>query len=258
MPALVRQPAATLATACELTHVERDPIDFGRIASEHQGYVAALRDGGRPVIELPALPQHPDSVFVEDAAVVVGPVAILTRPGVASREAEPQFLEASLRALGLDVLALSPPARLDGGDVLRIGRRFYVGQGTRSDASGHAAFADCMRSLGFDTFAVPTGRSLHLKTAVTALDDETVLLNPVWVDRQAFDGLRVLEIDPSEPFAANALRLDDRLLVNAAFPSTRQRIEAHARGQGLRVEAVELREFGRAEAGLTCLSLVWT
>lgn len=256
MFALVRRPAPTLATRCELTHLARTPIDFARIEAEHAAYVAALRDGARAVLELPALPDHPDSVFVEDAAVLVGELAILTRPGVASRVDEPRHLAEPLRTAGLRVVALPAPARLDGGDVLRIGRTYYVGQGTRSDAAGAAAFADCVRPLGCEVRRVPLGPSLHLKTAVTALDDGSVLLNPAWVDRRAFDGLHVLEVDPSEPFAANVLRLDDRLLVNAAHPATRRRVEAHARERGLRVDAVDLREFGRAEAGLTCLSLV--
>jgi dimethylargininase len=209
------------------------------------------------VHELPALPSHPDSVFIEDAAVLVDGIAVLTRPGAASRADEPRHIAAALRALGFSTMELAKPARLDGGDVLCIGRTFLVGQGTRTDAAGFAAFRAIVEPLGYVVRAVPLGPTLHLKTAVTALDDHTLLLNPRWVDRDALAGFDVVEIDAGEPFAANVLRLGDHLLVNAACPATGARVALHARDLGLAVDAVELREFGRAEAGLTCLSLVW-
>jgi dimethylargininase len=218
--------------------------------------VATLRAAGLEVVELPALPQHPDSVFVEDAAVVLDGLAILTRPGTASRLDEPMHLRPALESLGLRIAALTAPATLDGGDVLRIGQRLYVGQGTRSNTEGIAQLAALAAPRGFEVVAVPLGPSLHLKTAVTALDDETVLINRLGVDPATFEGFAVIEVDPAEPFAANLLRLPRTLVLNAAFPATRRIVEAHARSRGIEVRAVDIAEFGKAEAGLTCLSVL--
>ena len=256
MRAIVRRPAATLATSCELTHLDRVPIDFACIEAQHAAYVATLRAVGLEVVELPAMPEHPDSVFVEDAAVVLGDLAILTRPGTASRADEPRHLQPTLESLGLRIAALAFPATLDGGDVLRIGRTLYVGQGTRTNADGIAQLAALATPLGFELVAVPLGPSLHLKTAVTALDDETLLVNRAGVDPSRFRALRVIDVDQSEPFAANVLRLPRALVVNAAFRFTRRRIEAHAMAHGIAMHAVDIGEFGKAEAGLTCLSVI--
>jgi dimethylargininase len=202
------------------------------------------------------LPVFPDSVFVEDAAVALPGRVLLTRPGTPSREAEPRFLRETLAGRGLEIAQLEPPATLDGGDVLRIGRRLYVGASSRTNAAGIAGLDAWARRDGLEVVAVALGQSLHLKTAVTALDDDTIVANPAWVDPAAFAVARVVEVDPREPFGANVLRIGATLLANAAFPRTRERIEAHARAGGLRVAAVDISEFGKAEAGLTCLSLV--
>ena len=254
MRGFVRRPAATRATACELTHVDRVAIDFARIEAQHAAYVATLRAVGLEVVERPALPEHPDSVSVEDAAVVLGDLAILTRPGTASRLDEPAHLRPALESLGLRIATLDAPATLDGGDVLRVGWRLYVGQGTRTNAHGIAQFAALAGALGYAVVAVPLGPSLHLKTAVTALDDDTLLVNRAGVDASRFGALRVIDVDVREPFAANVLRLPRALVVNAAFPATRRRVEAHATAHGIGVHAVDIGEFGKAEAGLTCLS----
>lgn len=256
MRAIVRQPTAALATACELTHVARVPLDFARIEAQHADYVATLRGAGCEVLVLPPLPRYPDSVFVEDAVVVIGDLAILTRPGAASRREEPAHLHAALVSFGLGIASLAAPATLEGGDVLRIGPRLYVGQGTRTNRDGIARLAALVEPLGCHVVAVPLGPSLHLKTAVTALDDHTLLANRAWIDTGPFGGLRVIDVDPAEGFAANVLRLGDTLVVNAAFPATRRRVEAFARGCGLDVRAVDVGEFGKAEAGLTCLGII--
>ena len=255
--ALLRAPATTLATDCELTHVARRPIDVARIAAEHAAYAQALRDAGLQVTVLAGEPALPDSVFVEDAALVLDELAVLTRPGAASRRAEPALLADALAALRPGLARIEAPGTLDGGDVLRIGRELWVGLTTRTNAGGIAQLAAITAPFGYRVQGVPLGPSLHLKTACTALDDETLLANPAWVDTAALGGRRIIAVDPDEPFAANVLRLDGAWVVNAAFPRTRARIEAHARATGVRVHAVELMEFGKAEAGLTCLSLVF-
>jgi dimethylargininase len=254
--AIVRLPAPSLASECALTHIARTPIDFARIGAQHAAYREALRAAGCTLDVLPALPAFPDSVFVEDAAVALPGRVVLARPGTPSRQAEPRFLRETLAGRGLEIAQLEPPATLDGGDVLRIGRRLYVGASSRTNAAGIAGLDAWARRGGLEVVTVPLGPSLHLKTAVTALDDDTILVNPGWVDPAAFVVARVIEVDPQEAFAANVLRIGATLLVNQAFARTRERIEAHAQAGGLQVVAVDISEFGKAEAGLTCLSLV--
>ncbi len=254
--AIVRRPAPTLADRCELTFLARSAIDFAMLERQHAGYRAALTEAGAEVVTLDAIDAHPDSVFVEDAAVVLDGVAVLTRPGVASREAEPEAIAPALAAWR-PLQRIEAPGTLDGGDVLRIGRRLFVGLTTRSNRAGIARLAALAEPFGYTVTPVAVPGSLHLKTACTALDDETLLLNPAWIDPAAFAGFRILTVAAEEPFAANVLPIGDARIVNAAFPRTRERIEAFCAGAGLRAIATDISEFGKAEAGLTCLSLVF-
>jgi dimethylargininase len=254
--ALVRRPAPTLAERCELTFLERDTIDFATLERQHADYRAALAEAGAEVVTLDAIDALPDSVFVEDAAVVLDGLAVLTRPGVVSREAEPEAIASALAAWR-PLQRIQAPGTLDGGDVLRIGRRLFVGLTTRSNRDGIDQLAALAAPLGYTVTAVAVPGSLHLKTACTALDDETLLLNPAWIDPAAFAGFRILTVDGDEPFAANVLPIGDARIVNAAFPRTRERVEAFCTSAGLRAIATDISEFGKAEAGLTCLSVVF-
>lgn len=223
---------------------------------EHQAYQRALSHIGFQVVVLPALPQFPDSVFVEDAALLLPELSVLTRPGVASRQDEPLHLQAALAVRGLALDRLPAPATLDGGDVLQIGKRMLVGLSTRSNAAAVDQLSALLGPLGYQVGAVPLGPSLHLKTACTELDDETLLINPEWVDASALPGWRHLVVDPAEPFAANVLRLPHAWLANAAFPRTLARLGTEAQRRGIALHSVAIPAFGRAEAGLTCLSLI--
>lgn len=257
MVALVRRPAPTLAERCELTFLERTPIDFAAIERQHAAYRDALTAAGARTIALDAIASAPDSVFVEDAAVVLDEVAILARPGVDSRRHEPAFVEAPLSTQRGRIERIDAPATLEGGDVLRIGDTLYVGLSGRTNRAGLERLASIARRYGYATVPVRVDGSLHLKTACTALDATTVLLNPAWVDATAFAEFARIEVADDEPFAANALPIGERLVANAAFPHTLERVRAHAERAGLRVHAVDISEFGKAEAGLTCLSLVF-
>lgn len=255
--ALTRLPAQRLADRCELTFLERRPIDADRLRAEHRAYREALAAAGARVIALDPIEALPDSAFVEDAAVVLDELAVLARPGVASRRDEPARIDAPLRAHRGRVEALPGPGTLEGGDVLRIGGTLYVGHGARTDRAGIEAFAALVGGFGYRVVPVAVHGSLHLKTACTALDDDTVLINPAWLDAGAFAGFARIEVDDDEPFAANVLPVGDALIANAAFPRTLARVRAHAARTGRRLLAVNLAEFGKAEAGLTCLSLVF-
>lgn len=248
--AVTRCPAPSLSD-CELTYLAREPIVFERALAQHAAYVAALRAAGAEVLTLPAEPAFPDSVFVEDGAVVLDELAILTRPGVASRAAEPEQLAPHL-APYRPVVRVAPPGTLEGGDVLRVGRRLFVGLSPRTDAAGIEALRALAEPHGYTVAPVRVRGCLHLKTAVTALDDETLLANPDWVDLAPLEEFDVVTVAPDEPWAANVLRLGRTLLANAAFPRT---LECLAR-RGHAPVPVEIGEFGKAEAGLTCLSLL--
>jgi dimethylargininase len=235
---------------CELTHLERHPIAHELAVRQHDAYENALAEAGYELVRLPDLDDHPDSVFVEDTAILLGDHAIVTRPGAASRRPE-----ADSTASGLDKhfeVHRLDLGSVDGGDVLRIGRVLYVGVSGRTDVEGAGALARAVAPLGYDVVPVELDACLHLKSAATWVDDGRVLLNPSWVDPAQFDGVEPLGVDPSEPFAANAVRLHDRLIVSAAFQRTAGRLEA----AGFRVVPVDVSELQKAEAGVTCMSLI--
>ena len=236
---------------CELTHLAREPIDVARAARQHHAYEEALAELGCVVRRLPAMPEHPDSVFVEDTAVVLPELAVLAHPGAPSRRAEVTAVADALRPYRT-LAAIEPPGTLDGGDVLRVGPRVYVGASGRTNAEGIGQLRAILAEHGYEVRSVAVAGCLHLKTAVTQVGDDTVLLNPAWVDARTFDGLGHVEVDPGEPFAANAVRAGAALLHPAAYPRTRRRLEQ----RGLDVRPIEADELARAEAGLTCCSIL--
>lgn len=248
--AIVRRPSRSLA-ACELTFVERAPMDVARAAQEHAGYRAALAAAGARVVCLDALEDHPDAVFVEDPAVVLDEVAVLGRMGAPSRAAEVGAMAPALEALRT-VVPLPGAGRLEGGDVLRVGRTLWVGLSARTDAAGARGLAQVAEPLGYRVLPVPVRGCLHLKTAVTAASDEVIVLNPAWVDAAPWAGLRVVPVAPEEPFAANVLRVGGAVITAAGAPRTAERL-AQA---GVTLVTVDLRELQKAEAGPTCLSVL--
>jgi dimethylargininase len=248
--AFTREVSPTLA-ACELTHLRREPIDVARARAQHAAYEDALTRLGCEVVRLPPLPELPDAVFVEDTAVVLNEVAVITRPGAPSRRAETASTATALGSLR-PLVHLRDPETLDGGDVLRVGRTLWVGRSGRTNAEGVAALGWVLLKWGYTIRPVDVRGCLHLKSAATAVDDGLVLINPDWVDRHAFAGFEVVEVDSGEPCAANALRLGEALLYPTAFPRTRARLEA----RGLHIVAVDLSELAKAEGAVTCCSLI--
>jgi dimethylargininase len=177
---LTRQPAPTLHRG-ELTFIERAPIDYERALVQHHDYCAALGASGVQVITLPALPDLPDSVFVEDTALVVDEMAVLCVPGAESRRPEVAHIRSELAKVR-QVAAITPPATLEGGDILRIDKTLFVGRSSRTNAAGIAALAAILKPCGYRVVPVEVRGALHLKTACTALDEETLLVNPAWID----------------------------------------------------------------------------
>lgn len=247
--ALIRRPSTQMEGG-ERTHLGRSAIDPDLARQQHEAYAAALEAAGLRVDVLEADDSLADCAFVEDMAVILPEASVLLRPGAASRRGEQAAVAAALPD-DRPVLTL-PAGRMDGGDVLVVSRTVYVGQSTRTDADGLAALAVLIQPFGYRVEGVPVPGALHLKTAVTALNEETLLLNPYWIDEAAYSAFRCLHVDPSEPFGANTLTLAGRTLIQAATPLTQAILEA----SGFLTHALDISEFAKAEAGLTCLSLI--
>ena len=253
---------------CELTHLTREPIDHARAVEEHEQYEEALRSLGCRVERLPDAPELPDSVFVEDAAVVFDRVAVITRPGAASRRPEVDAVAAAL-APHRPLAFIQAPGTLDGGDVLVTPGKVFVGISGRTNEEGVRQMAAIIAPHGFETIAVPVTGCLHLKSAVTvcllppssfalrATEDKSggrtaLLINPAWVDAAFFDGFDLIEVDPAEPAAANVLLIGDTVLCADEHARTRRRLEA----RGFVTRSVPAGQLAKAEGGLSCCSLV--
>ena len=240
---------------CALTHRAREAIDPVRATAQHAAYEAALADAGFDVIRLPELADDPDAVFVEDTALLLGEHAIITRPGTPSRAGETESTAAGLEPYF--TIQRLPAGTLDGGDVLRIEDRLYVGQSSRTDAIGTAALAELVTPLGFNVVPIELGRCLHLKTAVTFAGADgngrpTILVNSDWVDPALFPRTEAIFTAEGEPTAANCVRAGSRLIMAAGSPQTIARL----RGRGFEVIEIDLSELQKAEAGGTCMSLI--
>ena len=237
---------------CELSFVPRAAIDCALAAAQHQAYRRALSALGCRVIALPAEPDLPDSVFVEDVAVVLDEVAVMTRPGAESRRAEVGTVATALAPLR-PLLSIEAPGTLDGGDVLRTGRTLHVGCGRRSNTHGIEQLRELLAPHGYEVRAVPTRDCLHLKSALTEVADGVLLIQPAWIDASQFADFTLVEVDPAEAHAANALRIGDELIYPASFPRTAARLAA----AGFATTRVDVSELQKAEAAVTCCSLVF-
>jgi dimethylargininase len=237
---------------CELTHLARAAIDLAIARGQHAAYEAALTTLGCHVTRLASGPEMPDAVFIEDTAVVVDEMAIVTRPGAESRRGEIEAVALALAPFR-PVVRLNAPSTLDGGDVLVVGRRVFIGATTRTNAVAMAEIQRFLQPHGYRVAPVPVQGCLHLKSAATALDDHTILLNPRWADRRLFSGVDAVEIDAEEPFAANVARVGAALLAAEECPRTVSRL----RERGYAVTTVANSELAKAEGAITCGSLLF-
>jgi dimethylargininase len=249
--AVTRQVSRSIAN-CELAFLAREPIDLGRARRQHRQYEDALKKLGLAVLSLPEEPELPDSVFVEDTALVLDECAVITRPGAVSRLPE---IESIGRVLApyRELLHIQAPARLDGGDILHFGKRIYVGLTRRSDTNAMEQLQEFLAPHGYDVKPVAVTGCLHLKSAATLVAPDTLLINPAWVDKDTLTDAKLIEIDPSEPYAANALRLPGTALYASGFPRTLDRLVS----SGIQTMVVEADELAKAEGALTCCSLVF-
>jgi dimethylargininase len=251
--ALTREVSPSLGR-CELTHLPRVPIDAAVAAAQHRAYRSALADLGCEVVALPAEAGFPDAVFVEDTAVVVDEVAVVLRPGAASRQGETPAVAAALAAYR-DIAMIGAPGTVDGGDVLRIGRTLYVGcaEGGRSNAAGIAQLEAALAPFEYRVQAVPVRGCLHLKSAVTQVATATLLINRECVDPGAFAHVEFVDVHPGEPRAANALLVGGAVLYPASHPRTAERLAE----RGIVVRTVDVSELEKAEGAVTCCSVIF-
>jgi dimethylargininase len=235
---------------CELEFLDREPIDLTLAVDQHRQYQACLAELGVHVEVLPSGPDMPDGVFVEDPAIVLDEIAVITRMGALSRRVESETLARAL-AQYRELRHIEEPGTLEGGDVMRIGKTLYVGYSRRTNVAGIQQLAAMLRPLGYFVVPVEVRGCLHLKTACTYVGDDTVLANRIWMDADALCSLKILDVQ--EPRGANALRIGDTVLLPVAFPKTRELL-VHS---GFHVRAIDNSEMLKAEAGVTCTSLLF-
>lgn len=237
---------------CELTHLARQPIDVGVARRQHHVYEQTLVSLGCQLVRLPELPELPDSVFVEDTAVVLPELALITRPGADSRRPEADSTADALHPYR-NLLFIDAPATVDGGDVLVAGKQIFVGLSSRTNPAALEQMQHLLGNHGYQITAIEVKDCLHLKSAVTVVAPDTLLINPAWVDRSHFKDFEALEIDPSEPYAANGLPINGTVIFPRAFPETRARLEA----RGIKTASVDVSELAKAEGAVTCCSLIF-
>ena len=248
--ALTRAISPTI-NRCELTHLDRVGIDLAIARRQHAAYERALEALGCEVRQLSASDEMPDAVFVEDTAIVFDELAIITRPGAASRRVETAGVADAL-APHRPLRSIEAPGTVDGGDVLVLSRRVFVGCSGRTNAAGVEQMRGILAPLGYTVETADVVGCLHLKSAVSAVGDRTLLINRRWIDASRFDAFTLIDTDPAEPFAANALRVGETVI----FPSEFHRTAERLRRAGVGLHLVSAGELAKAEGGVTCCSLI--
>jgi dimethylargininase len=248
--ALTREVSSKIGR-CELTHLSRESIDVDRARMQHRQFEESLADLGCELRRLPPAPELPDSVFVQDVCVVFAEFAVIARPGAESRRPETQSVANALKAFRA-LCFIDPPGTLDGGDVLCLGKRVFVGESSRTNRAAIDQLRSLLAPHGYTVTPVNPIGCLHLQTAATPVGPDTLLVNRSWIEPALFGDVTIIDIDPSEPMGANALLVNNAVVYPAAFPRTRKRLEDH----GLRVKTVDVSELAKAEGGVTCCCVI--
>ena len=250
LTAITRKVSPNFA-ACQLEYLRREPIDVVRAETQHRTYEAALERLGARVVSLPSERDLPDCVFVEDPALVLDEIAIITRMGAESRRGEAESLAAALAGCR-PLVHMSEPATLEGGDVVRMGNTLYVGLSRRTNAEGAGQLAEIVEPHGYRVVPVAVTGCMHLKSACCAVSDDAVLANRALFDSSALR-CKVIDVPAEEPGAADVLRIGNAVLIPASFPRTARLLEK----SGFTVQPLDVSELQKAEAGVTCMSLVF-
>jgi len=251
LTAIVREVSSSI-NDCELSFHSRQQIDVPRAIAQHQAYQDCLADLGVRIVALPAEPGLPDAVFVEDPAVVLDEIGIISNMGAPSRRPEINSLANALSPYR-PLKSLTEPATLDGGDVLRIGRSVFVGLSRRTNRDGFDQLSHLLGPYGYRVQPVAVRGCLHLKSACSHIGNDTILVNRSWIDAEPLSGLKLLDVPEEEPAAANALLLNDVVVIPASFPKTCALLEE----RGFHVRSIDVSELQKAEAGVTCTSLIF-
>jgi dimethylargininase len=233
------------------THRPREAIDHALALRQHQAYCSTLREFGAVVDTLNVNSHLPDCAFVEDAAIVLDEVAILTSMGSKARRAELAGIEPALKKYR-QVERIETPATIEGGDVLRVGRSLLVGLSSRTSRAGLQALGSIVARFEYELIGVPVNGCLHLKTACTALPDQSLLVNASWLDPHALIGFDLVPVPDEEPWAANVLSIGK----NVCLAGEHVRTADSLRTRGFNVRSLDLSEFAKAEGGVTCLSIL--
>ena len=237
---------------CELQELDRVEIDIPRAIAQHLEYERCLAELGARVLSLPADSRFPDGVFVEDPAIVLDEVAILTRMGAESRRDEGESLAEAL-AQFRPIHRIEAPATIEGGDVMRVGKTLYVGISRRTNREGIRQLEELVKHRGYEVTAMAVHGCLHLKSACCYLGNNTLVANRAWIDTRPLETFQIIDVPSDEPRAANVLKVGDTLVLPAAFPKTRELL-SHA---GFQVRSVDVSEFAKAEGGVTCTSILF-
>jgi len=238
--------------ACELTYRSREAINYETASLQLERYCELLGSWGVDLMPLPASDSYPDCCFVQDTAVVLDEVCIIASMGAAARVGEATEVERLIAPIR-EIRRILSPATLDGGDVVQVGKRLFVGLSTRTNARGIAALGQIVELFGYTVVPVTVNGGLHLTTGCGIVNDETVLLNPRWLDASAFKGLRQLHVSEEEPWAANTIRVGDAVCLEEGAPQTIDLVQPHVDS----IETLDISEFRKAEGSLSCLSLIF-
>ncbi len=249
LTAITRQVSPAIGE-CQVTFVERSPIDARKAMAQHARYEQCLRDSGVRVISLPADARYPDGVFVEDPAIVLEELAVMCRMGAPSRRGETESLAHALAPVR-KLEWIREPATIEGGDVVRIEKTLYVGISRRTNREGCAQLAERIAPFGYAAVPVEVRGCLHLKSACCSIGGGAVLIHPQWIDRSRFEQFRQIEV--AEPWAADVLSIGETVIMPEGFPKTRDKLEQ----AGFRTRAIDVSELQKAEAGVTCMSLIF-
>ena len=237
---------------CELSFLEKNPINYHAAVAQHEHYCKLLRDCGLEVIELSMNRSFPDSTFIEDTAVVVDELAIMASMGAESRRGEVPDIE-SVLGYYRDMQHIRLPATLEGGDLLRIEKRIFVGISPRTNIAGFESIKEILEPFGYEVIPVAVNGCLHLKSACVAVDDRTLLVNPRWLDLQPLRDFRIIPVPEDEPAAVNSLRINTTLCMHSGYQKT---IDSLVKLR-FSVKTVDISELLKAEAGMTCSSIIF-
>ncbi|MFQ5604198.1 MAG: dimethylarginine dimethylaminohydrolase family protein [bacterium] len=235
---------------CELTFLERQVIDYELAVQQHADYCRLLQNCGAQVVTLSANRAHPDACFIEDTAVVLDEIAVIASPGAVSRRGEVTAVEGELKKYR-ETVRIDWPATLEGGDVLQVGRTVFVGRSNRTNSAGIEALEKILRRFDYQVIPVELRQCLHLKSACTALEERCLLVNPAWIEMQPFADFQKVTVPDTEIWSANTIRVRDTVVLHEGFPDTIKLL----RELDFKVASVNISEFLKAEAGLSCLSL---